>query len=162
MGRHHASKAIVPHTASGLAQQASSQVRAFNSISAVLRVDTQYDRVVLHLTLSSPATASQIRLEPWHIFAPNSMFNDADVVLRSEAQPVDYLGPVAKRKATDWNQLIPLSAGQTITGQQNVTSLYAWKPGTHTYSATYQAFVASSPDTWVTLQSQPVTFTLSR
>ncbi len=80
--------------------------------------------------------------------------------ITQDGQKVDFLGPMVKRKATEEKDLIHLVPGQSLEGQQDITRKYEFAAGTHVYSVVYAAFLReSTPEKFVEVRSQPVTFT---
>ncbi len=127
-----------------------------------LKVDTSNERAIVHVVWKNHSQTDTYLFDPWQVFRDN-MMEGSLLQIAEDGRKVQFLDPVAKRRASEEKDLVRLEPGQKLEGEQDTTGKYDFAPGTHTYTLQYAAFLqVSSPEKYVEVRSQPISFTLTK
>ncbi len=124
-------------------------------------VELAGSRVLVHITATNPSHEHALFLEKKKILALPPVRIDLFHV-SCEGLEIPYIGPLAKTKAPGRDDFFRVNPASEIKGYADITDLYAFRPGDHTYTITYDSFHGDPNDEAKLLEitSPPTNFRL--
>lgn len=122
---------------------------AGNKVIVHIKIDNRSDQV-LYIEKSKIVAVPPVRTKLFRIVC--------------EEKDVPYIGPMAKKKPPTRDDFFSVAPGADIQGFADITDLYAFLPGTHSYTIQYKTF-QGDPDDEAKLNeidSEPTSFVLRR
>lgn len=133
------------------------------NVSTTLEPRVQGGRVVVTLTLRNPSDGQSLEVEPRQLFQEEGSLGSL-LEVSCDGKPVAYRGPMIKRAETLPEHMLMLEPGKEMTSHADITALFNFLPGQHTYTIQYEAYVTGTKtkDTLVKLYSSPEKFSFAR
>ncbi len=133
---------------------------------ATLEPKATNHRIDIHLTIRNTSARASLRVEKWQLFQPQLSLGSL-VELTCEGKSVAYIGPMAKLAASKEADLLRMKPGATLTGNAEITNLFAFLDGKHVYQVSYDAFIKSVGDAGedtglLEIKSEPATFSFDK
>ena len=130
---------------------------------AALTVQVADKKIIIYITIANPSGDHVLYLEKSKVVAspPNrtKLFR-----ITCDGKEIPYIGPLAKRKPPTQHDFFTVAPGAEVKGSADITGLYAFLPGTHTYTIQYKTFQGDpgSGSSLNEIDSGPATFVLHR
>jgi hypothetical protein len=131
--------------------------------SVSLEVEATHQSLFAHLRFFNPSHENNLYLEKRKVFdTPTPRTNVFRV--QCDGQKIGYKGELAKRVPPGRADFLLLPPGKDFSKTVDISNLYEFLPGRHTYSIEYFAFHANpnEDEDLLELKSNTVTFDLSR
>jgi hypothetical protein len=106
-------------------------------------------------------SAADVYVEKYNACFGGQIANNIFVIL-TDAQMLDYVGPLVKRRRPIPEDYVRIASGISFTSNVDLRSAYRFLAGTRKYEAKYSATITyPSEDGYWTLESKPIQFTVA-
>lgn len=127
--------------------------------TATITSEILKEHIHIHLILHNTSDQVSLEVEKRQLFQSELSLGSL-VDLNCEGKPVPFIGSMAKVHSATGAGVIHLLPGASALGDADITKLFAFLPGKHSYQISYHAFVSvlGEDDKLLEIKSEPAIF----
>ncbi len=127
--------------------------------TATLIPEVANRQVNIYVSIRNTSDKISLGVEKRQIFQSELSLGSL-VELTCEGKPVPYIGSMAKMTSAMDSEVIRVSPGNTVTGNADITNMFSFLAGKHSYQISYHAFLGGIEEdaSLVEVKSEPEIF----